>query len=216
MQVRLLGWPSITPLREQTTFSAVRGLETGAQSRGTGTYWPTLASCQRGCSRACQQVAARHSEALGRGSPSEGRPSPSFQRPWNQLPLPSSILDKSFEHLYLFYFKPKGQKWDLLLTRTRSWTVLICDPYIPHPKPLMGGQPVTFLVLSPPSSSSVLGLLVTCPQALPVCFLISHLFIIITCIYFTKNCGFHSSCFSLISVLLNEIQWGYWCKLLSR
>ena len=119
VQVRLLEWPSTAPLREQTTFSAVRGLETGVQSRGTGTYWPTLASCRRGCSQARHQVAARHSKALGRGSPSEGRPSPSFQRPWNQLPLPSSILDKSFEHLYLFYFKPKGQKWDLLLTRTR-------------------------------------------------------------------------------------------------
>ena len=223
VQVRLLGWPPAAPLREQTTFSAACGLETAAQSRGTGTYWPILADCWRSCSQALRQVASRHCEVLSKGSPSEGRTSPSFQespsglqRPWNQLPLPSSILDKSFEHLYLFYFKPKGQKWNLLLTRTQLWTGLTCDPYIPHPKPLMEGQSVTFLVLSPPSSSSVLDLWFTCPHALPVCFLISYLFIIITCVCSTKNCGFRFSCFSLIRVLLNEIQWGYWCKLLSR
>lgn len=126
VQVCLLGWPSAASLREQTTFSAARGLEIGAQSRGTGSFWPTLASCRRGYSQAHQQVAVRHSEALGGGSPSEGRTSPSFQespsglqRPWNQLTLASSILDKSFEYLYLFYFKPKGQKWDLLLKRSQ-------------------------------------------------------------------------------------------------
>lgn len=44
----------------------------------------------------------------------------------------------------------------------------------------------------------------------------SYLSIIISSIYFTKSCGFLSSCLSLISILLNEIQWDYWCKLLSR
>lgn len=79
VQVRLLGWPPAAPLREQTTFSAACGLETAAQSRGTGTYWPILADCWRSCSQALRQVASRHCEVLSKGSPSEGRTSPSFQ-----------------------------------------------------------------------------------------------------------------------------------------
>lgn len=54
----------------------------------------------------------------------------------------------------------------------------------------------------------------------PICFIKPYLFIsiiiTITSIYFTKSCGFLFSCLSLISILLNEIQWGYWCKLLNR
>lgn len=70
------------------------------------------------------------------------------------------------------------------------------------------------------SNAQISVLSLTYLHSSPICFIKPYLFIsiiiIITSIYFTKGCGFLLSCLSLISILLNEIQWGYWCKLLNR
>lgn len=169
---------------------------------------------------------------LDKDSRNEGRPSPSFQELLsgrqslcNQLPLlPTSSLIRSVSICICFISNPKARSEICFWQELSCEQGLSCGPHASHPEPLMGGRgggegagrPVTFLVLSPPSNGLIPGLSVTCPQALPVCFLMSYLFIIITSIYFAKSCGFFSSCFSLISVLLNEMQWGYWCILLSR